>query len=95
MNEISLDREGAEHQLKKIEDAATGIDDVLKNLPEAPDGGLASAIMSLITQTGVEASGIVAATYHSFHAVTTEVLDDMTLNEQGIAQEIREFEAGF
>lgn len=95
MTEISLDRDGAEHILDKLEDSATAIDGPLQELPAMPDGGIASTLIALITRTGVEAAGVVAASYHSFHAVAIDVLDDMSLTEQDIAKELRDFEAGF
>lgn len=95
MTEISLDRDGAEHVLKKLEDTATAIDGPIQALPAMPDGGLASSLIALITRTGAEAAGVVAASYHSFHAVATDVLDDMSLTEQDIAKELSDFEAGF
>lgn len=95
MTEISLDRDGAELILKKLEETASAIDGPLQALPAMPDGGLASSLIALITRTGAEAAGVVASSYHAFHAVATDVLDDMSLTEQDIAEELREFEAGF
>lgn len=95
MTEISLDREGAEHILSKLEEAASGLDSPLQSIPAMPDGGMASSLIALITRTGVEAAGVVAASYHSFHTVAIDVLDDMSLTEQDIATELRDFEAGF
>lgn len=95
MTEISLDRDGAELILDKLEEAADAIDSPLQSLPAMPDGGIASSLIALITRTGAEATGVVAASYHSFHAVAVDVLDDMGLTEQDIAKELRDFEAGF
>lgn len=57
-----------------------------------PDAGIATSIIALIASAGAEAAGVANDATRGLSAITNDVLDDMTVKNEEIADHIRDIE---
>lgn len=92
MTDIYVDRDGMEIRLTEVVTRVDDSDAVLAELPPAPDAGIATSIIALIASAGAEAAGVANDATRALSAITSDVLNDMTLTNEEMAEEIREIE---
>jgi hypothetical protein len=87
VSEIAIDRTSMDRLMAVHVTDADAIDTVLGTLPDAVDGGIASAIIGFLVSATAEASGVVSDSYRALAAITVDVLDDMSLTDEQIGDE--------
>lgn len=92
MTDIYVDREGLEIRLQEVVARIDESDASLADLPPTPDGGIASSLIALIASAGAEAAGVANDATRALAAITTDVLNDLTLTNEEMAEEIRDIE---
>ncbi|MEV8264587.1 hypothetical protein [Microbacterium sp. NPDC077057] len=92
MTDIYMDRDGMELRLKEVVARVDESDSALGEFPPAPDAGIATSIIALIASAGAEAAGVANDATRALSAITHDVLNDMTLSNEEMADEIRDIE---
>ena len=92
MTDIYVDRDGMEIRLREVIARIDESDATLSDLPSAPDAGIATSIIALIASAGAEAAGVANDATRRLSAITNDVLDDMTVKNEEIADHIRDIE---
>lgn len=91
VTEISVDRVMMDLLLDRLIEKTDALDSSLSRLPAAPDGGIASALITFLTTASTEASGLVADGNRALDAVARDVLDNFAINDASGADELQEF----
>ncbi|UTT52701.1 hypothetical protein [Microbacterium maritypicum] len=92
MTDIYMDRDGMELRLKEVVASVDESDTKLGEFPSTPDAGIATSIIALMASAGAEAAGVANDATRALSAVTHDVLNDLTLSNEEIADEIRDIE---
>ncbi|OAN39051.1 hypothetical protein [Microbacterium sp. H83] len=92
MTDIYVDRDGMEIRLREVVARIDDSDAALADLPSAPDAGIATSIIALVASAGAEAAGVANDATRALSAITNDVLADMTLTNEEMAEEIRDIE---
>lgn len=92
MKAITLDRYNMDRRLRDLVDRVDDIDTALGRTPDVADGGIASAVIALITSAGAEAVGLAADSTRELAAVAADVLDDLGRTEQEVVETLRDLE---
>lgn len=92
MTDIYVDRDGMEIRLREVVARIDESDATLADLPPAPDAGIATSIIALVASAGAEAAGVANDATRALSAITNDVLNDMTLTNEEMAEEIRDIE---
>lgn len=92
MSDIYVDRVGMELRLREVIARIDDSDASLSALPSAPDAGIATSMIALIASAGAEAAGVANDAARALTAITNDVLEDMTLSNDAIAEQIRDIQ---
>lgn len=93
MSEILVDQPGMGGLLMAQNDSADDIHAALSAMPNAVDGGAASALMGLLVTSAAEIAGSVAQAHRSLTAVAADVLNDLGRTDDQIRDDVDQLAA--
>ncbi|GAB3604698.1 hypothetical protein GCM10027413_01070 [Conyzicola nivalis] len=88
MSDIYVDRTNMERLMTLQEEDADSNYTGLGAMPAAVDAGAATALIAFLATGAAEAAGIMADTHRVLAAITTAVVEDVTLTEEQIQEDL-------
>jgi hypothetical protein len=88
MSKIEVERENMNELMERQVTDTDAIDTALGAMPGAVDGGIASAMIAFLASAAAESSGLVADSYRALVAITNDVLADVSLSEEQVADDL-------
>ncbi|MFV0427034.1 MAG: hypothetical protein ACK5KU_08365 [Beutenbergiaceae bacterium] len=92
MTGIYLDREGMEYRLEKLLAVVDSADEAIGELPDAPDGGIATSTIAFMVSVAAEAAGLFADTTRALGVISLDVVADISNTDAAVAEEFRRME---
>jgi hypothetical protein len=90
---IYIDRVNIERRMGEVVTLVDELDSALGDMPPAADGGTASALIGFIASAGAEAANEYSGAVRLIDAITSDVLEDASLTEEQITEELTGIEA--
>lgn len=90
MSEISVSRESLDERFASVLEDVDALDRSLAQIPDAPDGGLATELIGFVMAAAKESAGTAADGYRALLAVASDVLDDFAAQEDRAVTELAE-----
>lgn len=92
MTEISVSKEALNERFDDALGYVDALDTTLGNVPDAPDGGIASELIGFVMAAAVDGAGTTADGYRALVAVAQDVLEDFSSNEGRAVEELAALE---
>jgi hypothetical protein len=91
VTEIYVDRDNMSARIAELIARVDETEKALGDRPAMPDGGIASAMIGFIAQSGIEAVGLSDDLMRALGAVAEDVLADITLTDAEMGDQLGEF----